>query len=379
MYKAKLQEDLFNKLPETGKFVIFGACSAGEKVLNDIKVYKPDSEVIGFIDNAVKGSFCGLPVYRLKEFIDSVRHCCDMVVMATRKDFSTINTIFDLYKVPYIIQTPFLFDYYREKLNILNEQNLKKVLNIFDLEEDKNLYDFMFKMHANLIDTKLADDYFREKYVTKNQGNFTIENHYLEKINKAVIKVAFDLGLNSGLNVIAYDKLLPNLQKTYGFEVIYDKAKVLYIEDFIIGEKLCIVPFALGDTERIVDFYFNKVFSTCSYCDFYQNNPPTDMTNWEKTKIHITTMDKFCRDEKLIPDFIKMDIEGSEMAALLGGIKTIQEYRPQLAISIYHSNEDFVNIPLYLKENLKDYCFRLGHYSPWRAETVLYAIPEELA
>lgn len=33
------------------------------------------------------------------------------------------------------------------------------------------------------------------------------------KINKNQVKIAFDLGLNSGLNVIAYNKLLPNLEK----------------------------------------------------------------------------------------------------------------------------------------------------------------------
>lgn len=67
------------------------------------------------------------------------------------------------------------------------------------------------------------------------------------------------------------------------------------------------------------------------------------------------------------------------LSALKGGIKTIEKYRPQLAISIYHSSEDFVNIPLYLKENLEHYKFRLGHYSPGLSETVLYAIPDELA
>jgi len=89
-------------------------------------------------------------------------------------------------------------------------------------------------------------------------------------------------------------------------------------------------------------------------------------------------MDKYCSDNNVKPDFIKMDIEGAEMAALRGGLKTIQEHRPQLAISIYHSNSDFINIPLYLHDNLENYKFRLGHYSPRLSETVLYAVPNEL-
>ena len=73
-----------------------------------------------------------------------------------------------------------------------------------------------------------------------------------------------------------------------------------------------------------------------------------------------------------------MDIEGAELSALKGGMEIIKKYRPQLAISIYHSSEDFVNIPLYLSENLENYKFRIGHYSDTIIETVLYAIPNEL-
>ena len=66
------------------------------------------------------------------------------------------------------------------------------------------------------------------------------------------------------------------------------------------------------------------------------------------------------------------------MSALKGAKETIEKYRPQLAISIYHSDSDFINIPLYLNKTLQDYTFKLGHYSRDNNETVLYAIPDEL-
>ena len=73
-----------------------------------------------------------------------------------------------------------------------------------------------------------------------------------------------------------------------------------------------------------------------------------------------------------------MDIEGSELKALKGGEKTILSDRPQMAISIYHSMNDFVSIPLYLNNILENYTFHIGHYSYNHCETVLYAIPDEL-
>ena len=72
-----------------------------------------------------------------------------------------------------------------------------------------------------------------------------------------------------------------------------------------------------------------------------------------------------------------MDIENSEMNAVKGALKTIVTQRPQLAISIYHSAEQFLDIPVFLAQNLNNYIFRLGHYSACKLETVLYAIPSE--
>lgn len=41
MLKNKLFEDLYDKVPAKGNIVIFGACKAGEGIMNDLKIYKP--------------------------------------------------------------------------------------------------------------------------------------------------------------------------------------------------------------------------------------------------------------------------------------------------------------------------------------------------
>lgn len=72
-------------------------------------------------------------------------------------------------------------------------------------------------------------------------------------------------------------------------------------------------------------------------------------------------------------DFIKMDIEGAEMDALRGAIKTIKKDRPKLAICLYHRPSDFVEIPKLIKEAVPDYRFAIRHHSMLQWETVLYA------
>ncbi len=69
-----------------------------------------------------------------------------------------------------------------------------------------------------------------------------------------------------------------------------------------------------------------------------------------------------------------MDIEGSEMEALKGAVFNIREYKPVLAISIYHKADDFWKIPLFIKELNKKYKFYIRHYTEGIADTVLYCI-----
>lgn len=71
--------------------------------------------------------------------------------------------------------------------------------------------------------------------------------------------------------------------------------------------------------------------------------------------------------------YIKMDIEGAEQRALLGAKNTIMKNKPKLAISIYHSDEDMINIPLMLHKWVPEYRLYVKHHSNGMPETVLYA------
>ncbi len=76
-------------------------------------------------------------------------------------------------------------------------------------------------------------------------------------------------------------------------------------------------------------------------------------------------------------DYIKMDIEGAEVNALLGAKTTIQQYKPKLAICVYHKKDDFYTIPTLINQIYSGYAFYLDHYTIHREETVLYATPKQ--
>ena len=73
--------------------------------------------------------------------------------------------------------------------------------------------------------------------------------------------------------------------------------------------------------------------------------------------------------------FIKMDIEGAELKALKGAVKTICSQRPKLAIYLYHKPEDIITIIEFLMNLSLGYKFYLRHQSLYFHETVLYAVP----
>ena len=72
-------------------------------------------------------------------------------------------------------------------------------------------------------------------------------------------------------------------------------------------------------------------------------------------------------------DFIKMDIEGAEFESLKGAEQTIRKFKPQLAICVYHSPEDFHRLAELINSFDPNYRFALGHFTIHAEETVLFA------
>lgn len=72
-------------------------------------------------------------------------------------------------------------------------------------------------------------------------------------------------------------------------------------------------------------------------------------------------------------DFIKMDVEGAELATLYGAKNILRCFRPKLAICLYHKWEDFFTIPKFLHNLNLQYKFYLEHHFINNWETVLYA------
>ena len=200
-------------------------------------------------------------------------------------------------------------------------------------------------------------------------GTFLFEQYrYNENVGVQEGDICIDGGAFIGDTAIYFAK--SGAKEVYSFECDHENIVCAQknIENFGFKEKVQIINMALSNTIGEINFkHDNENISGGTLC-FNKN---TNNENIET--IQSTTIDRFCNDHLIHPNFIKMDIEGAELDALMGAEKTIKQYKPRLAICIYHTLEHRWEIPLLLHYYMPDYKFYLKKSSP-TGETVLFAV-----
>ena len=154
-------------------------------------------------------------------------------------------------------------------------------------------------------------------------------------------------------------------KEVHSFEI--DKENIECLQKTIssnsVDRKVKIVQKAVSSREGGVIYYSKN-----------QGNVGGGTVSFEEKEgsypVEVCRLDDYCKEAKVIPDFIKMDIEGAEMSALNGAREVIAKHAPKLAICIYHSWEDRFNIPLLINEINPSYRMYLKKSHP-SAETVL--------
>lgn len=212
----------------------------------------------------------------------------------------------------------------------------------------KEIYSYLI---ANSIDEK--DIY---------GGSARVERQYFdEEIIKLSSKEVFvDAGaLNLDTSRILLNKC-DSVNKIYAFEPDASNYKnCLKVKESERLEQIEVFNVGLYDRTDVL-----------SFTQF--DNGSSHINQKGSTKINVVPLDKILSDETIT--FIKMDIEGAELKAIHGASNIIKKYKPKLAISVYHSPNHMIDIPLYLKALIPDYKLYIRHYSIYPQETILYAI-----
>lgn len=360
---------LFEKIPPNAKVCIWGAANAGVSIKELLSERRGDTTVTAFIDSTKQGAVCDITIYKPEE-IPKIKNLFDYMIISTRSDNTVIDALLFYYDINnYERISPLLL-----KQCQFIPSKINKILSFLDSEKDKVLY-------KNLIEARVTGNTDKIKEFVLKEHNLSSDRkrtikHYTSYINYDAIEVILEGGLFNGLNTIVFKKIFKNLKKIFAFELLYDKVKNKTISHIVDNmQELEIIPYALWDKCKTLSFTENI---TAPYSSGI--NPPLNKNASERVfEVNAISIDEYVVKNNITKiDFVKMDIEGSEMKALIGGKNSLLKFRPQLAISIYHSNNDMQDIPIYLHDLLKNYVFKIGQYSPDNDETILYAMPREL-
>jgi FkbM family methyltransferase len=180
------------------------------------------------------------------------------------------------------------------------------------------------------------------------------EKHFVDFVNITLNKgdVAIDFGANIGYHTITMAWSVGNDGKVYSFEPQRIIFQQLNHNIFLNGlDNVYTYNLAIGENE-------SEVFINTE--DYHQSK----ITNYGGTSINTTKVGSLVRqipmDIMNLPklNFIKLDVQGSELNILKGGKNTIEKYRPYMFMEVEEGQLNKFNLT---SNDLIEYTKNLGY------------------
>jgi len=271
--------------------------------------------------------------------------------------FYNIVPFYDIAESYHLLH-PLRNGWFLDRLNLEEIENIRKVISMFSDDNSKAYY--------------LQFLYWRLLRVEKvfNDTKIDITNRFFIPEITDILndkEIYLDCGSHHGEVIERFINIVNNkFKKIYAIEpdknniIILDKK----IQDFNIDKNnFKLFTFPIGDSNEQKTFAIGYGYAS----------KLTELETINSERFEVKRID----DLNIKPTFIKFHLEGGEYNALKGSIDTIVKNRPILCITTYHNKDGVWKIPLFLKENLKNYKFIFRLHSWCGIGAVLYAIPDE--
>lgn len=168
-------------------------------------------------------------------------------------------------------------------------------------------------------------------------------------------KTIFDIGAHIGLYSIPTSSVIDKGALIYAFEPSLTNRS--YLEKHISFNNVNnvkVIPYIVGDESlNEVIFYENRDVDPMSSVMIRKN---FDLYN--KTTKRQVSLDDFCSASGVVPEIIKIDVEGSEMKVLKGAENILKKYKPILFLSIHPRILSLMGLPI---ESLTQFIDSLGY------------------
>ena len=226
----------------------------------------------------------------------------------------------------------------------LMQENEDPIAEVFEFLGD----DLSRETYEKIIRFRLLDDSI--EVPTLSQSNQYFEERLYHPRKDAVF---VDCGAYNGISAEAFFRMQHDaFDKYFGFEPDPENYEKLIgfkeKQKPEIRGKMVLSDRALWDREEMIHLY--PLGGPGSFAT----------TDADTINVKTTTIDMALNGDRAT--FIKMNIEGSEKQALAGAARTIEIFKPELAIAGYHRTDDLWKIPLQIKKYCPEYKLNLRSY-----------------
>ena len=239
---------------------------------------------------------------------------------------------------------------------------------LLDLLKNIRHYDWLYsrlednaslQVFANLIRYRIIPDqsFLKAAYDSKHPQYF----------DKGIVscdenEVFVDCGGFTGDTTEEFIRQFRNYKQIYVYEPSLDNIQTCR-NNLSKYDRVAVRPCGVGEKSDALAMDSNSSSST-----FMAEKKAADSQG-----IRIVSLDEDIREPIT---FLKMDVEGFEIPALLGAKRHIRDDFPKLAICTHHIVSDMWEIPRLIDAIHPGYRFYIRHYDfPQNWETVLYAVP----
>ncbi len=317
------ENDIYDYLKNTDKpIIIYGMGNGADKVISQLERRSITVSGISASDDFVRGqSFHNLIVRRISDFEKEYEEFIIIIAFGTSlpdvmKHIFTLSrrhTVFAV-DVPVYGDNVWTKEFYRE--------NIEDIERAYDLLADqKSRY-----VYENIIKYKLSGrlDYLRSCYSSKDEV-------FSDILRLGKNESYLDLGAYRGDTV---DEFLYYAGGSYSHITALEPDRKTFAKlKSHISDMKNVRIFRMGIWSEDRDMSFEESLGRGS-----------NIGQVGGSDLAVTKIDTLYAVRRV--SYIKMDVEGSERQAIIGGINTIKRDKPKLNIAAYHRSEDIFSLPL---------------------------------
>ena len=333
--------------------VVYGMGNGADKLIGRFEKYNIEISDFFASDGFVRGHyFHGM---RVKSFSEIKEAYSDFVIVlsfaSNREEVLAMLQQIDAEYDMYIPDMPVAGeDYFDKEFYNSHYDEILRAYNSLDDDSSKNMF-------AAIVNYKLTGrmSYLMNAYVTKDD--------LYRELNQASTIRMIDAGAYNGDTVREAEQYFRGLKEVIAIEPDPRNYKKLekYAEQSSVKVRAinAAVWNEVGDGELMSAGNRNSsISSTSSY-------------KHRDTDVSLISIDSL----SISVDFIKYDVEGAELQALMGSANTINRCHPAMLVSLYHRSGDIFEIINYLRREYpfyKMYLRRLRCVPAWEIDLLLF-------